>query len=70
MNEKLKNIQLLLLDVDGVMTDGRIIYDANGLETKLFNVNQHYSTSGIGIYYDFNHSFHVSSNFFFEPWKN
>ena len=29
---------LLLLDVDGVMTDGGIIYDANGLETKVFNV--------------------------------
>lgn len=38
MNDKLKNIQLLLLDVDGVMTDGRIIYDGNGLETKFFNV--------------------------------
>lgn len=38
MNEKLKNIKLLLLDVDGVMTDGGIIYDANGLETKRFNV--------------------------------
>src|SRR6185369_8870662 len=38
MNEKLKNIQLLLLDVDGVMTDGGIIYDGSGLETKCFNV--------------------------------
>lgn len=38
MNEKLKNIRLLLLDVDGVMTDGGIIYDGNGLETKVFNV--------------------------------
>lgn len=38
MNEKLKNIKLLLLDVDGVMTDGGIIYDGNGLETKVFNV--------------------------------
>jgi len=38
MNEKLKQIRLLLLDVDGVMTDGRIIYDANGLEIKSFNV--------------------------------
>ncbi len=38
MNEKLKNISLLLLDVDGVMTDGGIIYDGNGLETKVFNV--------------------------------
>jgi 3-deoxy-D-manno-octulosonate 8-phosphate phosphatase (KDO 8-P phosphatase) len=38
MRDKLKNIQLLLLDVDGVMTDGGIIYDASGLETKRFNV--------------------------------
>ena len=38
MNGRLKNIELLLLDVDGVLTDGRIIYDANGLETKCFNV--------------------------------
>lgn len=38
MNEKLKHIKLLLLDVDGVMTDGRIIWDANGTEIKFFNV--------------------------------
>ena len=38
MWEKLENIQLLLLDVDGVMTDGRIIYDAHGVEIKFFNV--------------------------------
>lgn len=38
MREMLKDIQLLLLDVDGVMTDGGIIYDGNGLETKVFNV--------------------------------
>ncbi len=38
MNESLADIRLLLLDVDGVMTDGGIIYDGNGLETKVFNV--------------------------------
>lgn len=38
MDERLKTIELLLLDVDGVMTDGGIIYDGNGLETKVFNV--------------------------------
>lgn len=38
MHEKLKHIELLLLDVDGVMTDGRIIWDAHGVETKAFNV--------------------------------
>lgn len=38
MNDKLDKIGLLLLDVDGVLTDGGIIYDGNGLETKCFNV--------------------------------
>ncbi len=31
-------IQLLLLDVDGCMTDGRIIYNEKGEEIKNFNV--------------------------------
>lgn len=38
MNDALKHIELLLLDVDGVMTDGRIIWDAHGTEIKFFNV--------------------------------
>lgn len=38
MNDRLKNIKMLILDVDGVMTDGRIIYDSNGVESKFFNV--------------------------------
>ncbi len=38
MNDRLKKIKLLLLDVDGVMTDGRIIFDSNGVESKFFNV--------------------------------
>jgi 3-deoxy-D-manno-octulosonate 8-phosphate phosphatase (KDO 8-P phosphatase) len=33
-----KKISLLLLDVDGVMTDGRIIIDNNGVESKMFDV--------------------------------
>jgi 3-deoxy-D-manno-octulosonate 8-phosphate phosphatase (KDO 8-P phosphatase) len=36
--EKLKDIQLLLLDVDGVLTDGSIIYSDEDSETKVFNV--------------------------------
>ena len=36
--EKLKAIQLLLLDVDGVLTDGSIIYSDEDSETKVFNV--------------------------------
>ncbi len=35
---KAKKIQLLLLDVDGVLTDGRIIIDERGVETKQFHV--------------------------------
>lgn len=31
-------IDLLIVDVDGVLTDGRIIYDSRGADTKLFNV--------------------------------
>lgn len=38
MNDKLAAIKLLLLDVDGVMTDGRIIYDQQGNELKAFDV--------------------------------
>lgn len=38
MQERLQKIRLLLLDVDGVMTDGRIIYDDQGGETKAFDV--------------------------------
>ena len=36
--ENLKDIQLLLLDVDGVLTDGSIIYSDADSETKVFNV--------------------------------
>lgn len=38
MSVDLSKIKLLLLDVDGVMTDGRIIYDNEGGETKAFDV--------------------------------
>ena len=37
-------ITCILSDVDGVMTDGRIIYDGNGVETKRFHVRD-----GLGI---------------------
>ncbi len=38
MKDRLKKIKLLLLDVDGVLTDGRIIYSSDGTETKAFDV--------------------------------
>ena len=34
----LDRIDLLILDVDGVLTDGRIIYDSRGAEIKRFHV--------------------------------
>jgi YrbI family 3-deoxy-D-manno-octulosonate 8-phosphate phosphatase len=34
----LSRIRLLVCDVDGVLTDGRIIYDSTGAETKQFHV--------------------------------
>lgn len=37
-------IRLLVLDVDGVLTDGRLIYGADGSEAKAFNVRD-----GLGI---------------------
>ena len=38
VRKKAKAIKLLLLDVDGVLTDGRIILDDRGVETKQFDV--------------------------------
>ncbi len=43
--EKAKKVKLLLLDVDGVLTDGRIIYDSKGRDSKFFDVHD-----GLGVY--------------------
>ncbi|RKY33032.1 MAG: 3-deoxy-D-manno-octulosonate 8-phosphate phosphatase [Candidatus Omnitrophota bacterium] len=43
--EKAKKVRLLILDVDGVLTDGRIIYDSQGRDLKLFDVHD-----GLGVY--------------------
>jgi len=40
--EKLATIRLLVLDVDGVMTDGQLHYDAQGHEAKVFHVHDGY----------------------------
>jgi len=39
-----ENIELILTDVDGVLTDGGIIYDNQGIESKQFNIRD-----GLGI---------------------
>ena len=38
LKEKIKRIKLLILDVDGVLTDGSINYTDDGREFKSFNV--------------------------------
>ena len=44
MKDALKKIKVVAMDVDGVLTDGRIIVDSNGIETKNFDVQD-----GFGI---------------------
>ncbi|MBP9854246.1 MAG: HAD-IIIA family hydrolase [Candidatus Omnitrophica bacterium] len=44
LKDKIKKVKLLVLDVDGILTDGRIIVDDKGQETKNFNVQD-----GFGI---------------------
>ena len=44
LEQRLARVRLLLLDVDGVLTDGRILIDDRGNETKAFDV-----TDGHGI---------------------
>ena len=36
--KKASQIKALIFDVDGVLTDGKIIYDESGKETKAFDV--------------------------------
>lgn len=43
-DSRLKQISLILLDVDGVLTTGQVIYNDTGQETKVFNVRD-----GLGI---------------------
>lgn len=45
IKEKAAGVGLLLLDVDGVITDGRIIYDSRGRDSKFFDVHD-----GMGVY--------------------
>ncbi|WP_444894794.1 KdsC family phosphatase [Microbulbifer sp. JMSA004] len=37
INDSLKNIRWLVLDVDGVLTDGKLYFDNSGNELKTFN---------------------------------
>jgi 3-deoxy-D-manno-octulosonate 8-phosphate phosphatase (KDO 8-P phosphatase) len=45
LRARLKKVRFLLLDVDGVLTDGRIVYDANGVDSRFYDVQD-----GLGVY--------------------
>jgi len=45
LDARIKKIKAALFDVDGVMTDGGIIFDSNGYEVKKFNTQD-----GLGIF--------------------
>ena len=45
LSQRFKRVKVLLLDVDGVLTDGRIIYDSSGKDSKFFDVHD-----GLGVY--------------------
>jgi 3-deoxy-D-manno-octulosonate 8-phosphate phosphatase (KDO 8-P phosphatase) len=45
LRERARKVKLLMLDVDGVLTDGRIIYDSHGRDMKFFDVHD-----GLGVY--------------------
>jgi len=47
MQEKLKNIKVLIRDIDGVLTDGRIVLGNSGNEFKFFDVLDGF---GLGIW--------------------
>lgn len=42
LGRKVKRIRMLILDVDGVLTDGGIFYSASGAEMKRFNAHDGY----------------------------
>ncbi|MGL1930785.1 MAG: HAD-IIIA family hydrolase [Desulfotalea sp.] len=52
----MQNIKAILMDVDGVLTDGSIVYDCKGNELKFFNVHDGFAINraaqnGIIIYF-------------------
>ncbi len=49
LKEKIRKIKLLILDVDGVLTDGRIIYDFEGREYRFFDAQD---GSGVRLLYN------------------
>ena len=54
LEQRLARVELLLLDVDGVLTDGRVVIDDRGVESKSFDVRDGHGLkllqrSGVGV---------------------
>ena len=47
--ERAKRVKLLIVDIDGVMTDGRIIYSIYGDELKFFDVQDGFGVSLLNL---------------------
>jgi len=44
LEQRCQKIELIVSDVDGVLTDGHVVFDNQGIETKLFHIRD-----GLGI---------------------
>ena len=49
LRSKLARTEMLILDVDGVLTDGRLFYGSAGIEMKAFNVHDGYGIKKIQL---------------------
>jgi 3-deoxy-D-manno-octulosonate 8-phosphate phosphatase (KDO 8-P phosphatase) len=55
LGPKLQPLKMLILDVDGVMTDGGLYYSADGIELKRFNAQD-----GYGVVRARDHGLHIA----------
>ena len=42
LEERLRKVRIVVVDVDGVLTDGRLTFNSKGIESKTFNVQDGY----------------------------
>ncbi len=56
LTDRCKKIEMILSDVDGVMTDGRLAFDNQGIETKQFHVRDGF---GIKLWQRAGHKFGI-----------
>ena len=56
LEDRLRAVELILADVDGVLTDGGIIFDNQGIETKKFHIRDGF---GIRLWRRAGHKFGV-----------